>query len=216
MDNKNNLINRYNKHIYYRYLDLIKSGKNKDNLNNFDLAKIFEYYSCIKLSEEFNQEFYEYSDIEPEFKEKNNMSKNDSGIDACNLIDTIVQCKLRDNNLSWKECSTFFASQNCYSEELQENIIRWKKLIITRNDDSTLSTNLKEKKKLFIDRTYNKQELIKYCNDLIKDKTINLPKIKKEKKKVRDYQKEVINKIKLMNKNLIICLPTGTGKRRNS
>jgi superfamily II DNA or RNA helicase len=196
------------------YQNLLNAKIKPEKMTNNNLAKIFEYFSCIKLSEEFNQQYYEYNDLDPNFKEDNNMTRVDSGIDACNLTDTIVQCKLRDNNLTWKECSTFFASQNCYSEELQENIIRWKKLIITRNDDSTLSSNLKEKKKLFLDRTYNKQELIKYCTDLLKDKTINLPKIKKEKKKVRDYQKEVINKIKSMenNKNLIICLPTGTGK----
>ena len=205
-------INRYKRLMRNLYQNLLNAKIKPENMTNNNLAKIFEYYSCIKLSEEFNQQFYEYNDLDPNFKEDNNMTRIDSGIDACNLTDTIVQCKLRDNNLTWKECSTFFASQNCYSEELQENIIRWKKLIITRNDDSTLSTNLKEKKKLFIDRTYNKQELIKNCTDLLKDITINLPKIKKEKKKVREYQKEVINKIKLMNKNLIICLPTGTGK----
>ena len=83
------LITRYKIYIHNRYQDLIKSSKTKDNLNNFDLAKIFEYYSCIKLSEESTQPFYEYYDIEPEFKEENNMSKNDTGIDACNLTDTI-------------------------------------------------------------------------------------------------------------------------------
>jgi hypothetical protein len=71
------------------------------NFDNFDLAKIFEYYSCIKLSQEYNQIFYEYSDIISEFKELHNMSKNDTYIDACidacNLVDTIVQCKLRKN-----------------------------------------------------------------------------------------------------------------------
>jgi len=49
------LITKYKKDIHDRYRSLLKSGKTKDKLNNFDLAKIFEYYSCIKLSEEFNQ-----------------------------------------------------------------------------------------------------------------------------------------------------------------
>jgi hypothetical protein len=49
------LITKYKIYIHNRYQDLIKSGKIKDNLNNFDLAKIFEYYSCIKLSEESTQ-----------------------------------------------------------------------------------------------------------------------------------------------------------------
>ena len=73
------LITRYKLYIHNRYQDLIKSGKKSQYLNNFDLAKIFEYYSCIKLTEESNNPFYEYSDIDPEFKEINNMSKNDTG-----------------------------------------------------------------------------------------------------------------------------------------
>lgn len=104
------LINRYKRYIHFKYNDLIKSGKNPEDFNNFDLAKIFEYYSCIKLTEEYNQPFYEYSDIDSDFKEQHNLSRNDTGIDACNLIDCIVQCKLRDKTLCWKECSTFFGS----------------------------------------------------------------------------------------------------------
>ena len=174
-----NLITKYKIYIHNRYQDLIKSGKTKDNLNNFDLAKIFEYYSCIKLSEEYKQPFYEYYDIDPEFKEENSMSKNDTGIDACNLTDTIVQCKLRDNSLSWKECGTFFGSQNIFCEKENKAIIRWKNLVITRNKDSVLSDNFKSKKKLFVDKTYDKQEMIKYCENLID----NSPTIKKSHRK---------------------------------
>ena len=71
------------------------------------------------------------------------MTRNDTGIDCCNLIDTIVQAKLRKYNLTWKECSTFFGSQNIYNEELNETIVRWKKLMITRNADCKLAANLK-------------------------------------------------------------------------
>ena len=119
----------------------LKSSINVNN--NYDLAKIFEYYSCIKLSEEFNQEFYEYSDIEPNFKEMHNLSKNDTGIDACNLLDTIVQCKLRDETLSWKECSTFFGSNVILNNNKLD--IKWNKMIKTRNKNSKLSNNLKNK-----------------------------------------------------------------------
>ena len=177
-------------------------------LNNYDLAKIFEYYSCIKLTEEFKQHFYEYSDIEPNYKELHHLSRNDTGIDACNMSDTIVQCKLRENSLSWKECATFFGSQNIYCEIENKPIIKWKNLIITRNSDCKLSENLLHRQKLFIDKTYDKQELIKYCENLKK------PKFKQinETINIRDYQQEVMNIITNMNNNLIINLPTGTGK----
>jgi hypothetical protein len=98
--------------------------------------------------------FEHYEDIDPNFKELHKMSYNDTGIDACNLIDTIVQCKLRDKSLSLKECSTFFASQNIFCKKENKAIVKWEKLIITRNKDSVLSDNLKCKKKLFVDKTY--------------------------------------------------------------
>ena len=73
----------------------------EQELDNYDLSKIFEYYSCIKLTEEYRQNFYVYDDILPNFKEDNQMTRNDTGIDACNLIDTIVQSKLRSKILTW-------------------------------------------------------------------------------------------------------------------
>jgi superfamily II DNA or RNA helicase/CHASE3 domain sensor protein len=203
-----NLVDRYKNYIYNRSQDLIKSGKKSKDFNNFDLAKIFEYYSCIKLTDEFSRPFYEYSDIDPTYKEEHKLSKYDTGIDASDLKDTIVQCKLRDKTLNWKECSTFFGSQNIYCEKENKTIVKWKNLIITRNKDSTLSDNLKERKKLFLDRTYDKAELLKYCEELEKPKI----KIVKEKVEIRDYQKEAINLIRKMKSNLIINLPTGTGK----
>ena len=220
------MITKYNSDIYNRYKDLLKAKKSED-LDNNDLCKIFEYYSCIKLTQEYNSIFYEYADIDPEFKELNQMSKNDTGIDCCNLINTIVQCKLRKENLTWRECSTFFGSQNIYNEELNETIVRWKKLMITRNADCKLASNLKEKHRLFSDKPYNKDEVIKYCENLLtthidvvvdsvsisssnSSKKIKINKTIKHS--VREYQKECIDLIVTSKENVIIALPTGTGK----
>ena len=201
----------YNNHIYERYKSLIASGLTNENLDNNHLCKIFEYYSCIKLMNEYNQLFFEYNDIDPEFKELNEMSKNDTGIDCCNLTDTIVQCKLRANTLTWKECGTFFASQTKYCIESNESIIRWKKLIITRNDDCSLSPNLeKHKNKKFIDKPYNKNEILTYCNNLLQNPPIIINNT--EQIILRDYQIECIDLINNTLNNIIICLPTGTGK----
>jgi len=206
----------YNVNIYNRYLNLKNS--NKTEYDNYDLAKIFEYFSCIKLSEEFKTNFYEYNDIDPEFKEINDMSKSDTGIDCSNLINTIVQCKLRQNNLTWKECATFFASQNMFNNTLNKTIVRWQNLIITRNDECLLSKNLLEKNKrnLFIDKTYNKQELLNFCENLYQNPPTNLinnvKQIENKKFELRDYQIECVNLIQNSKKNVIISLPTGTGK----
>jgi len=200
--------NKYIINIFERYTDLKKSKK--EDFDNNDLWKIFEYYSCIKLTEEYKKPFYEYDDIDPNFKELNKMSRNDTGIDCSDLLNTIVQCKLRKNTLTWKECSTFFGSQVIFSSELKKPIIRWDNLIITRNDDCILSENLLERKELFIDKTYNKNELIDFCENLI----IKPPKypVFNEDFKLRDYQIESINIIQENKKNVIINLPTGTGK----
>ena len=210
MNNKT-VMEHYNKYIiniFERYTDLKKSKK--DNFDNNDLWKIFEYYSCIKLSEEYNKQFYEYDDIDPTFKEINKMSRNDTGIDCSDLDNTIVQCKLRKNTLTWKECSTFFGSQVIFNSELKKPIVRWDNLIITRNNDCTLSENLLERKELFIDKPYNKNKLIDFCENLI----INPPTypVINNDFNLRDYQIEAIKLIKSNKKNVIINLPTGTGK----
>ena len=205
-----NIIDIYKNHIYDKFKDLL-IAKKIEELDNNDLCKIFEYFSCIKLTEEYKTAFYEYADIDPEFKELNQMTKKDTGIDCCNLIDTIVQCKLRKDTLTWKECSTFFGSQNLYNEELNETIVRWKKLIITRNSECKLSINLQEKHRLFNDKCYSRDEIIKYCESLLESPPI-IPIVNKDKDIVRDYQKECIDLIINSKENVIISLPTGTGK----
>ncbi len=197
----------YKIYIYEKYIEL----KNSENqINNDNLWKIFEWFTCIKLKENYNSIFYNYEDIEPDFKEQNLMSRNDTGIDCCNLLDTIVQCKLRKNNLNWKECSTFFASQNIYDKELKKTIVKWPNLVISRNAECKLSENLLEQKERFNDLTFQTTEIISYCENLLQ----NPPKYPKEKSnefQLRDYQKE---SIELVNKksNVIISLPTGCGK----
>ena len=200
--------NLYILNIFDRYTDLKKSNKLQFTKN--DISKIFEYYSCIKLSNEYKKTFYEYDDIDPNFKELNKMSKTDTGIDCSDLIDTIVQCKLRTKTLSWKECGTFFGSQNIFDQVLKTPIIRWNNLIITRNSECKLSKNLSEKSELFTDITYSTNEIINFCENLMTNPPI-CPIVNTDFK-LRDYQLEAINVIKDNKKNVIINLPTGTGK----
>ena len=202
--------NLYKTYIYNR-CKLLLLSKEINLWDNRDLAKIFEYYSCIRLSEQLNRCFKEYNDICPEFKENNDLSRNDSGIDACDEIDSIVQCKLRKDHLTWNECSTFFASQNIHCKVLKKTIIRWDNLFIVRNDTCKLSANLQVKKNLFHDITFQKNEILEYCQNIL-----NNPPIQNEIEatfQLRDYQQEAINLIQTNhNSNTIINLPTGTGK----
>ncbi|NCA22839.1 MAG: DEAD/DEAH box helicase, partial [Crocinitomicaceae bacterium] len=191
---------------------MIKTLKNsnKTEFDNNDLWKIFEYFICIKLTEEYGKAFYEYNDIDPEYKETNNMSRNDTGIDCCDLVNTIVQCKLRKNTLTWKECSTFFGSQTDYDCELEKPFIRWEKLIIARNDDCLMSENLLHRRKMFIDKPFARKELIDFCEHLIQHPPVY--PVMDDRFELRDYQLEAIEMVKTKGKNVIINLPTGTGK----
>ena len=205
------IVNLYNIYIYERYKDLINSGKNKETLDNNDMWKIFEWYTCIILSKQNNKTFYEYDDIKSDFKETNRMSRTDTGIDCCDLENTIVQCKLRKEYLNWGDCSTFFASQNIYNKEIKQSIIRWPNLIISRNKECKLSDHLMEHYDRFIDNTYTRNELISYCDNLLQNPP-KYPKIKDNEFVLRTYQEEAINIIKDNKKNVTISLPTGTGK----
>ena len=66
--------NNYLIKIFERYCDLKKS--NKKELDNYDLSKIFEYFSCIKLSEELLRPFYEYDVRKPRFPTRTFLFKN--------------------------------------------------------------------------------------------------------------------------------------------
>jgi hypothetical protein len=90
--------NTYKTYIYELYKNQKLAFPDRE-LSYKELSKIFEYFSCIKLTEQYKTQFYEYKDIDPTFKEDNYLSRQDTGIDVCNLTDTIVQCKLRGSQL---------------------------------------------------------------------------------------------------------------------
>ena len=161
------------------------------------LAYIFECYSAIKLSEQYNTEFIMYDDIDPVFKEDNRLSRNDTGIDLCNKKDMIVQVKLRTFNLTWRELSTFIASKNAYNFETDEEFIRWKKAILIRNSSSTLSKPLIEHLnfKKFIDIPVDMNDFFQYCNHLKENLPPMIDNIPDDFKE-RYYQTEAIKIIR--------------------
>ena len=208
---KNMLMLRYTICIYEKCKDLINSGKKIQNWDNNDISKIFEYYSCIKLMIDSEETFYEYGDIDPNFKEINSLTQNDTGVDACNLVDTIVQCKLRKKNLTYGETATFFGSQNHYDTEKKQTVIKWPNLILARNSDCKLSSNLVHKQNMFTDKAYDRKDLLDFCQNLLDNKP-KYPVVKGARFVKRDYQNEYIKHIVDNKENTIISLPTGTGK----
>lgn len=203
-------INVYNNEIYNLYKDLKHTN---EHTNYHKIYKIFEYYSCIMLTKDNNTNFYEYNDIPTDFKISNNLSILDTGIDCCDLNDTIVQCKLRSNNLTWTDCSSFIASKTAFNKDTDKEYIRWLKCIITRNSNCKLSRNLLEHNFKYIDTPYDMYEFYNYCDELLLNPPIIEQKIKTINFKLRDYQIEAIDLIKNQNnQNVIISLPTGSGK----
>ena len=53
----------------YNIYDLYKNQKDSPDkeLSYLELSKIFEYFSCIKLTDKYNTQFYEYKDIDASF-----------------------------------------------------------------------------------------------------------------------------------------------------
>ncbi len=212
MNKINETILLYKIYSYEKCLDLVRSGKPLEFWDNYDISKIFEYFFCIKWMQEKKQICHQYDHIHPDIKEDQDMSQNDTGIDCSNLTDMIAQCKLRDKSLTWTDCSTFIASQISFDEKTNKNIIKWDNLVLARNSESKLATNLLKKKKLFTDLTYDRSDIIEFCQHLLDNPPL-YPKSKHLLKfKLRDYQIESINLIKNNNQNVMICIPTGGGK----
>ena len=190
--------------------------KNYDDIrkcNFYELATPFEYYSAIMLSDKYYKKFYHYNDLDIIYKEDNNLSKNYTGIDLCDKINTLVQVKLINYTLNWRELSTFIASQNQYDPITRLPYIKWLNLILTRNSCSKLANNLlnHQSYNLLTDTPYELEQFYNYCNDLK-----NNPPITTDINLAiedRDYQTYSIDLIKNnSDKNIYFCLPTGSGK----
>ena len=199
----------YNEIIY----NSIKDYEDISKCNFYELAKPFEYYSAIILSNEYNRKIYHYDELDMIYKEENNLSKKDTGIDLCDKIDIIGQVKLRSNPLNWKEISTFVAQINQYDHTTKKRFIKWQEPILIRNSCSKVSPNLQEHLNfnICVDKPLQLEDFYNYCNNL----KANPPIIENNDEiiEARDYQITAINLIKdNPNKNIYLCLPTGSGK----
>ena len=199
----------YKKIIY----NSIKDYEDISKCNFYELAIPFEYYSAIILSNEYNRKIYHYDELDMIYKEENNLSKKDTGIDLCDKQDIIGQVKLRSNPLNWKEISTFVAQINQYDHTTKKRFIKWQEPILIRNSCSKVSPNLQEHLNfnICVDKPLQLEDFYNYCNNL----KANPPIIENNDEiiEARDYQITAINLIKdNPNKNIYLCLPTGSGK----
>jgi late competence protein required for DNA uptake (superfamily II DNA/RNA helicase) len=199
---KDSVIRRYNTIIN----DIFKQEyKNTDN--NYKMAYIAELYCCIILMNKYNKIFVNWKDVPIDFKIKNELSEQDTGIDFTDLDKYYGQCKLRSKYLSWRDACTFLAHLG------GTNI----KGILSYNDDITLHKQILMKSHI-IHETFNKDEMINYFRKISSMDEYNYYIEDKNKitfEDLRDYQIECINLLKNNEnnkQNIIIKLPTGSGK----
>ena len=166
--------------------------------DNTQLAKLFEYYAAVKLSRENEEIFYHFDHISKETRKELEWSARDCGVDVSNLVDTIVQCKLYSGYIKWSELSTFIAHQN-YSLN-GEPVIRYKKMILFRNNESKLSSNIPQQtRKLVTDYTSTRDYFINY---ILTDYTYyKTGQYKTTICSILDYIKWPIYQIKKIKKN---------------
>ena len=183
---------------------------NIDSSNNEQLAKLFELYSCLILSELHDKKYLHYEDISGDFKEENGLTQNDSGIDFCDLQDTIGQCKLysKTSTITYKSLATFLAGQI-----INRGIVRWPIPMLVRLIESKVSNTLRDyiRKKRFDDIALDKKVFMDYLHTLQQ----NPVEFQEEKSvySIRPYQQDVLDIFNdSKDSNITIKLPTGTGK----
>lgn len=196
-------------HIQFYNHKISDIVKNIDitTLNNYQLYKIFEYYSCIVLSKRDNKLYFVYSDVSPSFKEHNNLPSADNGIDFSDMIDTIGQCKYYGNNstITYRSLSTF----GCW--KTAGDTIKWKNLILVRTKDSRLHSIItKHFRDLFADYPLDREDFLDYLRTLQKYPVV-IPN-SREIYTIRPYQQQVLDILHSSDTNVTIRLPTGTGK----
>ncbi len=197
-------IQRYTKYIHEALQKVdIDTATYKDHLH-----KVFEWYGCIQLSRESGRIVLCWEDIPPGQREEKGMSR-DMGIDAWDREgDCVIQMKLYNGCIGWRSFSTFWSA--CYS------LFEDSEKILYRNAESGIHSLIQaniQKGKL-LDRTVTDAEFRSACQKIQKQKIRAVPPVA-DGFMIRPYQQEAIvmmEKARDESKNLMVCLPTGTGK----
>jgi hypothetical protein len=167
----------------------------------YAIARMFEMYVADRLSLQRGVPFVLWEHLPRATKDARGMSHGDTGIDVTDGQLCAVQCKLRHGSLTWRECSTFFASALALRED--PTVLQWSDLILARNACSTLSRDLAFLRPTRKDMPVALAEFRAYVAECIAAHPLEL----------RDYQLEAIDLCcDLAQGPAYIVLPTGTGK----
>jgi len=224
----------FQKHLYYlnsQIYDLYSLIIQQNaEINNYSLSKIFEYWSCLQLSKQYQKPFNVYEDIDEDIKLERAMTKHDTGIDFANEnLKKIGQAKLRKTRLSWREISTFAAHlgfQYSQNPDVQG--------LLTYNTGITLHPQLEKYSTInpyyFRALAYDKSEMVSYCEQLIQQSNKFKVNYRRETfakgYEMRYYQRDCVDFIRKSIQNTententesteqngaIVRMPTGSGK----
>lgn len=204
---KNEWIKLYNARIYKRFNHL---QKHNIELDFYQLAYIFELYCCILLMNTYDNPILLYEDVPIDFKNEQEWSKQDTGVDFTDMISVLGQCKLRKNcNITLREISTFL-SFVYFANELKTTNHKYRP-VLACNDHCKIPTQFNKLKN--IDKGdiiyYKIDELIQYC------KSIRKPVYKQILYDgLRPYQQKCIDEMKNTKKTWIN--PSSNWIRKNS
>jgi len=179
-------------------------------------SKAFEMFVADRLSGESQpRAFLLWEDLDAATKEARGLTKADAGVDVTDGTTTLVQCKLRARNVTWRECATFFGSAVSFANGAY--IVPWKTLLLARNACSTLSRTLAELGasrpfdlpiELSEFRAYAQECLAHNANAAAAHESAQV-----DTDRFRDYQLEAIDLcVKETPSAAYVSLPTGCGK----
>ena len=197
-------IERYTKYIHEMVHKLdIYTATYKEHLH-----KVFEWYGCIELSRQSGTVVLRWEDVPADMREEKNMSR-DMGIDAWDMVgDRVIQMKLYNGCIGWSSFSTFWSACFTSFEDSTK--------ILYRNTESKLHSLIQaniQKGKLQ-DITVTDAVFRSACKKIQKQK-IRITSPSADGIVIRPYQQEamaMMEKAKDEGKNILVCLPTGTGK----
>jgi superfamily II DNA or RNA helicase len=174
------------------------------------IARLFEMYVADRLSLQRGVPFLLWEHLPRAIKDARGMSHGDTGIDVTDGQSCAVQCKLRHGSLTWRECSTFFASALALRED--PTVVQWSELLLARNACSTLSRDLAFLRSTRKDMPVALAEFRAYVAECIAAHPQATPAAPAALE-LRDYQLEAIDLCcDLTQGPAYIVLPTGTGK----
>jgi superfamily II DNA or RNA helicase len=165
-------------------------GDNQHRVTYYN--RMFEYYTSLQLMERDQREYFVYEEMDGTMTDRLGLPARDQGIDVCDVQETIVQCKLRNRNISWRDVATFMASQNAYCEETGATIVRWPQMILARNSDVGMTSQLGFYKNRFQDLPISEKKMLEDLGEMFDEEVkAESEEVKAESEEVKAESEEV-------------------------